>query len=221
MRDALEDNPDLFPDAVVRRIQAPSTVNGQFDELFLHARREGIPLYVLIDEYDNFANTILAGEGAAAYHALTHGGGFYRSFFATLKAGTENGSVERLFVTGVSPITLDDVTSGFNIGANLSLRPEFNEMLGFTEEEVRRVVETYRDLGVFDQDVETALDTMREWYDGYRFADTAENGVYNSDMVLHYLKHSLPNKAGPGSSSTPTCASTTASCATCCSPGGS
>ena len=197
VRDALEDNPDLFPDAVVRRIQAPSTVNGQFDELFLHARREGIPLYVLIDEYDNFANTILAGEGAAAYHALTHGGGFYRSFFATLKAGTENGSVERLFVTGVSPITLDDVTSGFNIGANLSLRPEFNEMLGFTEEEVRRVVETYRDLGVFDQDVETALDTMREWYDGYRFADTAENGVYNSDMVLHYLKHSLPNKAGP------------------------
>ena len=80
MRDALEDNPDLFPDAVARRIQAPSTINGQFDELFLHARREGIPLYVLIDEYDNFANTILAGEGAEAYYEFTHGGGFYRSY---------------------------------------------------------------------------------------------------------------------------------------------
>ena len=197
VRDAMEDNPDLFPDVAFDRIQAASTINGQFDELFLHARREGIPLYILIDEYDNFANTILAGEGAEAYHALTHGGGFYRSFFATLKTGTENGSVERLFVTGVSPVTLDDVTSGFNIGANLSLRADFNEMLGFTEDEVRRMLETYRDLGVFDQDVETALGTMREWYNGYRFSEDAEGIVYNTDMVLHYLKHSVPNKAGP------------------------
>ena len=197
VRDAVEDNPDLFPDAAFDRIEAPPTVNGQLDELFLHARREGIPLYVLIDEYDNFANTILAGEGAEAYHAFTHGGGFYRSFFATLKAGTENGSVERLFVTGVSPVTMDDVTSGFNIGANLSLRAEFNEMLGFTEDEVRRMVETYRNLGVFDQDVEAALGTMREWYDGYRFSEEAEGMVYNTDMVLHYMKHSVPNKAGP------------------------
>ena len=197
VRDAVEDNPDLFPDAAFDRIQTPPTINGQLDELFLHARREGIPLYVLIDEYDNFANTILAGEGAEAYHAFTHGGGFFRSFFATLKAGTENGSVERLFVTGVSPVTMDDVTSGFNIGANLSLRAEFNEMLGFTEGEVRRMLETYRDLGVFDQDVETALGTMREWYDGYRFAKTAETVIYNTDMVLHYVKHSIPNKRGP------------------------
>ena len=197
VRDAVEDHPDLFPDAAVERIQAASSVNGQLDELFVHARREEIPLYVLIDEYDNFANTILAGEGAEAYHAFTHGGGFYRSFFAALKAGTENGSVERLFVTGVSPVTMDDVTSGFNIGANLSLRPEFNEMLGFTEDEVRRMVERYRDLGVFDQDVETALSTMREWYDGYRFAKTAENVIYNTDMVLHYLKHSIPDQPGP------------------------
>ena len=190
VRDAVEDNPDLFPDAAFDRIQAPPTINGQLDELFLHARREGIPLYVLIDEYDNFANTILAGVGAEAYHAFTHGGGFYRSFFATLKAGTENGSVERLFVTGVSPVTMDDVTSGFNIGANLSLRAEFNEMLGFTEDEVRRMLETYRDLGVFDQDVETARGTMREWYNGYRFSEEAEGIVYNTDMVLHYVKHS-------------------------------
>ena len=166
--------------------------------LFLHAGRHDIPLYVLIDEYDNFANTILARQGADAYHDLTHGGGFFRNFFATLKAGTENGSVERLFVTGVSPVTMDDVTSGFNIGSNLSLQPEFNEMLGFTEDEVRGMVDTYRNLGVFDQDVAAALDTMREWYDGYRFAQAAESVVYNTDMVLYYLKHSLPNKTGPG-----------------------
>ena len=105
--------------------------------------------------------------------------------------------MERLFVTGVSPVTMDDVTSGFNIGSNLSLDPEFNEMLGFTEDEVRHMLDTYRNLDVFDQDVTAALDTMREWYDGYRFATAADNVVYNTDMVLYYLKHSVPNKPGP------------------------
>ena len=195
--DALTRNPDLFPTPDLERILSPSSVNGRLHALFLHAARHGIPLYFLIDEYDNFANTILAHRGADAYHALTHGGGFYRSFFATLKTGTENGSVERLFVTGVSPVTMDDVTSGFNIGSNLSLQPEFNEMLGFTGDEVRHLVDTYRNLDVFDQDVTAALATMREWYDGYRFAKAADNVVYNTDMVLYYLKHSVPNKGGP------------------------
>ena len=193
----LEACPESFPESVIHRICSQATINDKLNALFLHSERAQIPLYVLIDEYDNFANTILAHQGADAYHAFTHGGGFYRNFFATLKAGTENGSVARLFVTGVSPIVMDDVTSGFNIGANLSLRPEFNEMLGFTEPEVRDMLQTYRGLGVFDQDPETALDTMREWYDGYRFAKTAPNVVYNTDMVLYYLSHSLPNKPGP------------------------
>ena len=197
LRYALEDNQDLFPAPVIERILSHPGIDGKLNDLFRYSARHHIPLYVLIDEYDSFANTILAHRGAQAYQSFTHGGGFYRSFFATLKAGTENGSVERLFVTGVSPVTMDDVTSGFNIGANLSLRAEFNEMLGFTEDEVRRMVETYRNLGVFDQDVETSLDTMREWYNGYRFAKTAQGIVYNTDMVLHYLKHSVPNKRGP------------------------
>ena len=105
--------------------------------------------------------------------------------------------MERLFVTGVSPVTMDDVTSGFNIGANLSLRPSSTRCSVSPEGEVRRMVETYRDLGVFDQDVETALGTMREWYNGYRFSEEAEGIVYNTDMVLHYVKHSVPNKTGP------------------------
>ena len=197
LEDALRRNPDLFDEKSVERILAPSSINGQLDALFLHARVRSIPLYVLIDEYDNFANTILARHGPDAYHSFTHGGGFYRSFFATLKTGTENGSIERLFVTGVSPVTMDDVTSGFNIGSNLSLRPEFNELLGFTEDEVRGMVRMYRDLGVFDQDPEAALATMSEWYDGYRFAEDAGSVVYNTDMVLYYLQHSLPNKPGP------------------------
>ncbi len=197
LRSTLERNADLFPEPAQRCILAPPAIKGGLNELFRYAGERDIPLYVLIDEYDNFANTILAHEGAEAYHSFTHGGGFFRSFFATLKGGTESGSLQRLFITGVSPITMDDVTSGFNIGANISLSPKFNDLLGFTEAEVRGVLQMYRDLGAFDQDVDAALALMHEWYDGYRFSEDAENDLYNTDMVLHYLKHSIPNERGP------------------------
>ena len=190
VRSALERNPDLFPEPVCRRILALPDIGGKLTELFHHASVHGIPLYMLIDEYDNFADTVLALHGEEAYHGFTHGEGFYRSFFATVKAGTERsgGGLERLFITGVSPITLDDVTSGFNIGENLSLDADFNEMLGFTEAEVREVVETYRGCGALDQDVDEALALMHDWYDGYRFAARADATVHNTDMVLYYLR---------------------------------
>ena len=198
LRYALRRNRDLFDEDTARAILRRRSIGGQLDELFLYTKDHRIPLYVLIDEYDNFANTILAHRGAEAYHSFTHGEGFFRNFFGALKAGTaQSGAIERLFVTGVSPITMDDVTSGFNIGANVSLLPEFNEMLGFTEDEVRDLLETYRRAGAFDQDPDTALVLMREWYDGYRFAEDAERDVYNTDMVLYYLMHSVPNKRGP------------------------
>ena len=93
----------------------------------------------------------MAYHGAAAHHSFTRGGG-----------------LEPRFITGVSPITMDDVTAGFNIGTNISLEPDFNEMVGFTELEVRHLVETYRELGVFNQDAATAMGIMGEWYNGYR-----------------------------------------------------
>ena len=199
VRHALERNADLFPEAARQHIRSPGSVNGQLNELFLYAGDHGIPLYVLIDEYDNFANTVLAYHGTEAYQSFTHGGGFYRNFFATLKdgAGQSDGGLERMFITGVSPITMDDVTSGFNIGKNISLRPEFNNMLGFTEEEVRNLLEMYRDHGVFSQDVEAALAVMREWYNGYRFAKSAQGDLYNTDMVLYFLDESIPNRGMP------------------------
>ena len=199
IRRAVERNADLFPEAAARRILAPPAPDGMLDELFAHAGDHGIPLYGLIDEYDNFANTVLAHHGREAYESFTHGGGFYRNFFATLKAGAgeSSGGLERLFITGVSPITMDDVTSGFNIGANISLDARFNDLLGFTEEEVRGLLELYRDCGAFDQDVDAALDVMHEWYNGYRFAKGARGDLYNTDMVLYYLKHAVPNQPIP------------------------
>jgi len=199
LQGTLERHPDLFPEAVLQRILTPPSISAKLGVLFRYAGDHDIPLYVLIDEYDNFANTVLAYHGAEAYHSFTHGGGFFRNFFATLKGGTERsgGGVDRLFITGVSPVTMDDVTSGFNIGTNISLEPEFNEMVGFTAAEVRHLVETYRDHGVFDQDVDAAMALMGQWYDGYRFAEEAETDLYNTDMVLYYLKHSMPNRSVP------------------------
>ena len=196
---ALGRNPDLFAEEARRRILAPPSIDGKLNRLFLYASDHGIPLYVLIDEYDNFSNTVLAHHGEQAYRTFTHGGGFYRNFFATLKAGAEqsDGGLERLFITGVSPITMDDVTSGFNIGSNISLDPRFNELLGFTEQEVRGLLETYRRHGVLAQDVEAVLEVMREWYDGYRFARSAQTDLYNTDMVLYYLKQVIPGGSIP------------------------
>ena len=198
LRYALEDNEDLFPDNVIDRILSHPSIDGRLNELFGYTARHGIPLYVLIDEYDNFANTILAYRGADAYESFTHGGGFYRNFFATLKAGAgHGGGVERMFITGVSPITMDDVTSGFNIGTNISLRRKFNDILGFTKADVRGVLETYRGHGVLHQDVDEALAVMSEWYNGYRFAKDATSDLYNTDMVLYYLNESIANEAAP------------------------
>ena len=196
---ALGRNRDLFSEEATERILSLPSIDAKLSELFLYASDHGIPLYALIDEYDNFANTVLAHHGQAAYQSFTHGSGFFRNFFATLKGGTEqsDGGLERLFITGVSPITMDDVTSGFNIGKNISLDPEFNEMLGFTEEEVRSLLVMYRDYGVFNRDVDTALGLMREWYNGYRFAEEADVDMYNTDMVLYYLDHAIPNRSGP------------------------
>ena len=193
----LEDNADVFPEGVARQVLSRRTMSGRLNQLFRDAERIGVRLYLLIDEYDNFANTILAGEGHAAYHAMTHGSGWFRDFFATLKAGTESGNLERLFITGVSPVTMDDVTSGFNIGTNISFDAAYNQIVGFTEKEVNDLVAMYRGKGVFDQDPEIAMKVMREWYDGYRFGKGAAEDVYNTDMVLYYLKHSIPNKQGP------------------------
>ena len=207
LRHALVQHPDLFPEPALRRILAPPAIDGRLQELFHYAGERDIPLYFLIDEYDHFANTALADwssrgqahRGREASEPFIRSGGFHRNFFAALKAGAggAGGGLERLFITGVSPITMDDVTSGFNIARNVSLERKFNEVLGFTEPEVRGLLERYRDRGAFDQDVDAALDVMREWCDGYRFSEDAANDLYNTDMVLHYLKDSVPNKPMP------------------------
>ena len=183
-------NEDIFDAGTVSDILSLSSINAKLRKVFVLASQRGVPVYMLIDEYDHLPNAVLARHGEDAYHALTHDDGFYRTFFATLKTGTSTGALERLFVTGVSPLAMDDVTSGFNIGRNLSLSPELNAMLGFTEDEVRRVLDIYHAAGAIGERPDDALATMRRWYNGYRFATEAQEDVYNTDMVLYYLAES-------------------------------
>ena len=148
-----------------------------------------LKLYIIIDEYDNFANTILTTSGKDAYEELTHGEGFFRSFFNILKAGTTgiDAPITRLFITGVSPVTLDDVTSGFNIGTNVTLEPGLNRMLGFTREDVIEIIDYYRANGVITQSTEYILELMTEWYGNYLFSWLDNVKMFNPDMVLYFI----------------------------------
>ncbi len=147
----------------------------------------GISYYLLIDEYDNFANNILIEHGRGTYKQITRAGGFLRSFFAVIKNGTENRSIERLFVTGVSPLVLSDVTSGMNIGRNISLLPKFSNMIGLTEEEVTQLVEYYISHGLIKaEDRATLLSIIRDYSNNYHFGEEGA-GFYNTDMVLYIV----------------------------------
>ncbi|HLP45902.1 MAG TPA: AAA family ATPase [Candidatus Deferrimicrobium sp.] len=146
-------------------------------------------LYVIIDEYDNFANTILTTSGKNSYKDLTRGEGFFRSFFNVLKTGTTGmkAPITRLFITGVSPVTLDDVTSGFNIGTNVSLEPGLNRMLGFTRDDVAKMIDYYRANDTITHSTEYILEIMTEWYGNYLFSKKDIVDLYNPDMVLYFI----------------------------------
>ena len=158
---------------------------------------KGIPLYLIIDEYDNFTNTVLNEQGEKVYWAITHADGFYRDVFKKFK-----GMFERIFITGVSPVTLDDVTSGFNIGWHISTKPEFNQMLGFSMEEVRKMFAYYKEVGGIPatSDIEAMIDEMKPWYDNYCFSKKAletQSKVFNCDMVIYYLRNYMDYGQAP------------------------
>lgn len=158
---------------------------------------KGIPLYLIIDEYDNFTNTVLNEQGENVYWAITHADGFYRDVFKKFK-----GMFERIFITGVSPVTLDDVTSGFNIGWHISTKPEFNQMLGFSLEEVRKMFAYYKEVGGIPatSDIEVMIDEMKPWYDNYCFSKKAletQSKVFNCDMVIYYLRNYMDYGQAP------------------------
>jgi len=158
-----------------------------------------IKIYLLIDEYDNFTNTILSTTGKERYEAITHGEGFYRHFFNVIKSGTTGPGApfRKLFITGVSPVTMDDVTSGFNIGSNITTKPDFNEMVGFTEKETEDLISYYHKEGILEEEPHKIMNILKIWYNNYLFSEKSKEKLFNSDMVLYFIKEYTELKSLP------------------------
>ena len=179
----------LLPQGIKEELNRKNGCVEQLDYLYDECDRAGLKIYLFIDEYDHFTNHILSDAARLdEYKQETHGTGYLRTFFNTIKAGTYS-SIERVFITGVSPVTLDDLTSGFNIGTNYSLAYGFNEMVGFTEEEVREMLSYYSQYYEFHHTVDELIEVMKPYYDNYCFALKAygKTTMYNSNMVLSFL----------------------------------
>lgn len=175
--------------AEMEEILAQEDFEEKMEQIFKAAKAHQYHLYLIIDEYDNFTNVILNERGENVYHAITHADGFYRDVFKKFK-----GNFERIFMMGVSPVTLDDVTSGFNIGWNISIKPEFDEMLGFSTTDVVEMFTYYKEHGSIpaDSDIDAIVNDMKPWYDNYCFAKQAlkkKTRMFNCDMVLYYLRN--------------------------------
>ena len=159
------------------------SINGKAQEL-------GYPLYLIIDEYDNFTNVILSEGGKEVFRNLTHASGFYREYFKLFKA-----MFTRVFLIGVSPVTLDDLSSGYNIDWNISQDPRFNSMLGFSESDVCTMFHYYQDHGKLrpQADIEAMMEEMKPWYNNYCFSKQCleDERLYNCDMVYYYLRHQV------------------------------
>ena len=179
----------LLPEGIKDELNKKNGCVAQLDYIYDECDKAGLKIYLFIDEYDHFTNHILSDAARLdEYKGETHGTGYLRTFFDTIKAGTYS-SIERVFITGVSPVTLDDLTSGFNIGTNYSLAYGFNEMVGFTEEEVREMLTYYSQHYEFNHTVDELIEIIKPYYDNYCFALKAysKTTMYNSNMVLSFI----------------------------------
>ena len=193
----IRDYLDFYSEKVQKQVEDAKDAGGKLAIIQSEARSKSYPLYLIIDEYDNFTNTVLNEQGEDVYWAITHAEGFYRDIFKKFK-----GSFERIFMMGVSPVTLDDVTSGYNIGWHISTKEEFNQMRGFSTEDVREMFTYYKNVGRIpaDSDVEAIIQEMKPWYDNYCFSKQAldtQSKVFNCDMVLYFLRNYMSSGESP------------------------
>ncbi|MBU1668523.1 AAA family ATPase, partial [bacterium] len=166
----------------IEKLKLKNTPEGLMKTFFIITRDEKI--YLLIDEYDHFANSILA-EDMELFRKIVGKGGFVRSFYETIKAETQTGVVDRLFITGVTPITMDSMTSGFNIARDVTNNERYNHALGFTRQETLSILQQ-----IFDRcnrEKEELLELVTQWYNGYKFNTKAEETIFNPNMLLYFM----------------------------------
>ena len=187
----------ILPKGLDERILKAPDIGKKFAEIMGGLWGTDLGVYVIIDEYDNFTNTILAQDGQDAYARLCHGDGFFKQFFADLKTMTNDidAPLKRLFITGVSPVTMDDVTSGFNIGTNISLWPQFADFTGFRHDDIHAIAQYYAAAAGFD--AAKAERVCLEWFDNYRFGEADAPPVANTTLVLNLFNQIVNGKHWP------------------------
>jgi Predicted AAA-ATPase/PD-(D/E)XK nuclease superfamily len=176
----------LFTEVQQKQILQQKQPNGMLQELFINYNHNKIApkIYVLIDEYDHFANELISFN-FSYFNAIVSTNGYVRKFYEVLKSETFVGTVGRIFITGVSPVTVDSLTSGFNIGTHITLSPTFHQMVGFEEHEVQQILEG---IEMPEDQIQPALTEMRQWYDGYLFSSDAKIRIYNPNMTLYFAQ---------------------------------
>lgn len=178
---------DFYSDHIRTQFEAAPTFEAKLQVILGEAHLRNYPLYLIVDEYDNFTNVVLNEHSENVYHTLTHADVFYRNAFKKFK-----GTFDRILMMGVSPVTLDDLTSGFNIGWNISTKQQFNTMLGFSETDVRQMFQYYKDCEQLKGDIDEMITEIKPWYDNYCFSKESLNRdpkMFNCDMVLYYLRN--------------------------------
>ena len=172
----------------------PQELMGEFCRAFSGCFKGKI--YLIIDEYDQTANNVLSND-VESFRALTRSGGVLKEFFSYLKQLTTNGPLERIFLTGVTAISLDSMTSGFSIAKNFSTRADFAGMYGFTEEELRTLIPQLVNVKKLSMTEDDLVARMREWYNGYRFSPRSAVTVFNASMCLYYLDYLASEEKEP------------------------
>ena len=170
--------------AKIEAIDIPANILQMFFSLY-KANKVPYPIYILIDEYDQFANE-LVGLDTDRFMAIFGGSGYVRKYYEIIKNAANEGIVKRFFATGVSPLTVDAMTSGFNISSSLNVELEFSDLMGFKTDEV---IDILRKVGAKEENIPTIITDLKDWYDGYLFHEEATERLYNSDMIMYFASH--------------------------------
>ena len=176
----------------IESIDTPANMIQMFFDLY-KVKKIQHPIYILIDEYDQFANELVSLD-TERFRAIIGGTGFVRKFYEMIKNAANEGVVNRFFATGVSPLTVDALTSGFNITTSLSLELKFHDLMGFKRDEVAFIL---KKVGANEEDIPTVIADLKDWYNGYLFHDEAAERLYNSDMIMYFASHYEEKKKYP------------------------
>ena len=178
---------DFEFDIESRKNDSPSTIIDEFFSIYGEYSNNTKDLYILIDEYDNFANEILSKD-RKLFKAITNADGFLKAFYKAIKKHTKK-VVAKTFITGVSSVSLDSLTSGFNIAKNVTCDPRLNEFAGFTKDELIGLIEKLVDTKALNTTADTIAEIMRQAYNGYAFCPEAKHTLFNSSMCLNYIDY--------------------------------